>query len=194
MYEVDIDGRVRRVDVQRRDSGFLVTVDGHRHVADVTLTEGVWSLILEDPPADPGTATSGRGEEHLAASAAPASTRHSYEIAIVEQPGTGQLTVHVNGRVVTAAVGTSRGSWARRGHDAGGAAQGPQRLVAPMPGKVVKVLVRPGDKVAARQGLVIVEAMKMENELRSTRAGTVSEVKVAEGSSVEAGAALVIIE
>jgi len=48
--------------------------------------------------------------------------------------------------------------------------------------------------VAARQGVIIVEAMKMENELRAPRAGTVSEVKVAEGSSVEAGAILVIIE
>jgi biotin carboxyl carrier protein len=63
-----------------------------------------------------------------------------------------------------------------------------------MPGKVVKVLVQPGNQVAARQGIVIVEAMKMENELRAPRAGTVSEVKVLEGSSVEAGAILVIIE
>ena len=82
----------------------------------------------------------------------------------------------------------------RRSHEAGGAGKGPQRIVAPMPGKVVKVLVQPGNQVAARQGVVIVEAMKMENELRAPRAGTVSEVKVVEGSSVEAGAILLIIE
>ena len=63
-----------------------------------------------------------------------------------------------------------------------------------MPGKIVKVLVKPGDAVEARQGVVIVEAMKMENELRSPKAGTVSEVRVAEGASVEAGAILVIVE
>jgi biotin carboxyl carrier protein len=63
-----------------------------------------------------------------------------------------------------------------------------------MPGKIVKVLVKPGEGVTARQGLVIVEAMKMENELRSPKAGTISEVRVEEGASVEAGAILVIVE
>ena len=63
-----------------------------------------------------------------------------------------------------------------------------------MPGRIVKVLVKPGDEVAARQGLVVVEAMKMENELTSPRAGHVREVAVAEGASVEAGRLLVIVE
>ena len=63
-----------------------------------------------------------------------------------------------------------------------------------MPGKVVKVLVRAGDEVKARQGLVVVEAMKMENELRSPKDGRVSEVLVAEGASVEAGRPLVVVE
>jgi biotin carboxyl carrier protein len=63
-----------------------------------------------------------------------------------------------------------------------------------MPGKVVRVLVAPGDEVASRQGLVVVEAMKMENELRAGRAGRVSEVLVVEGTSVEAGALLVVLE
>jgi biotin carboxyl carrier protein len=63
-----------------------------------------------------------------------------------------------------------------------------------MPGKVVRVLVAPGDTVEARQGLVVVEAMKMENELRASGAGRVREVFVREGQSVEAGAALVIVE
>jgi biotin carboxyl carrier protein len=53
--------------------------------------------------------------------------------------------------------------------------------------------VKPGDTVEARQGVVIVEAMKMENELRSPKAGTVSEVRVAEGASVEAGAILLVV-
>ena len=63
-----------------------------------------------------------------------------------------------------------------------------------MPGRVVRVLVKPGDNVAARQGLVVVEAMKMENELTAPRAGRVKEVAVAEGQSVEAGRLLVIVE
>jgi biotin carboxyl carrier protein len=74
------------------------------------------------------------------------------------------------------------------------AGHGEQRVKAPMPGRVVRVLVKPGDTVAARQGLVVVEAMKMENELTVPRGGRVKEVAVAEGASVEAGRLLVIVE
>jgi biotin carboxyl carrier protein len=63
-----------------------------------------------------------------------------------------------------------------------------------MPGRVVRVLVKPGDEVAARQGLVVVEAMKMENELAAARPGRVTDVAVTEGVSVEAGRLLVVIE
>jgi biotin carboxyl carrier protein len=63
-----------------------------------------------------------------------------------------------------------------------------------MPGKVVRVLVKPGDVVAARQAVVVVEAMKMENELRANREGTVSEVHAHEGISVDAGALLIVIQ
>jgi len=67
-------------------------------------------------------------------------------------------------------------------------------VTAPMPGRVVRILVSPGETVAARQGVVVVEAMKMENELRSPKAGTVREVSVTTGTSVEAGRVLVVIE
>jgi biotin carboxyl carrier protein len=63
-----------------------------------------------------------------------------------------------------------------------------------MPGRVVKVLVAPGDLVEAGQGLVVVEAMKMENELRSPRRGRVSLVSVVEGALVEAHSVLVVVE
>jgi biotin carboxyl carrier protein len=68
---------------------------------------------------------------------------------------------------------------------------GPKPLVAPMPGLVVRVLVREGDTVHAGQGLVVVEAMKMENELRATVAGRVARVSVTAGTPVEKGALLV---
>jgi biotin carboxyl carrier protein len=71
---------------------------------------------------------------------------------------------------------------------------GEQRVIAPMPGRVVRVLVKTGETVAARQGLVVVEAMKMENELTVPRAGRVKEVTVPEGASVEAGRLLMIVE
>jgi biotin carboxyl carrier protein len=74
------------------------------------------------------------------------------------------------------------------------AVSGPQRIHAPMPGKVVRLLVGAGDLVAAGGALVVVEAMKMENELRAPRAGRVLETAVREGQAVETGALLVVLE
>ncbi len=72
-------------------------------------------------------------------------------------------------------------------------AEGPQRVDAPMPGKVVRVLVKQGDDVIEGQGLVVVEAMKMENELKSPKAGKVVELHAVEGAAVESGAKLVVV-
>lgn len=168
---VEINGRRRRVDVDRADGAWLVSVDGRHQVADVTLINGTWSLIL------------GAGD-----------ARRSYEITIAESAAApGSLSVHIGGRVVTAVVDTRGGAPGRR-QDSGASAQGPRQITAPMPGKVVRLLVQRGHTVAASQGVVVVEAMKMENELRAPRAGTVAEVKVAEGASVDAGTVLVVIE
>ena len=68
---------------------------------------------------------------------------------------------------------------------------GPAPLVAPMPGMIVRVSVVPGDAVIAGQGLIVMEAMKMENELRSAVAGTVTAVRVTPGTAVQKGAILV---
>jgi biotin carboxyl carrier protein len=72
--------------------------------------------------------------------------------------------------------------------------QGRQRVSVPMPGKVIAVLVSEGDVVEKGQGLVIVEAMKMENEVRSPSAATVKEIRVKAGDTVVGGAVLVIVE
>ena len=72
--------------------------------------------------------------------------------------------------------------------------QGRQSVSVPMPGKIIAVLVTEGDAVEKGQGLVIVEAMKMENEVRSPVTGTVREIKVKPGDTVEGGAVLVIVE
>lgn len=73
-------------------------------------------------------------------------------------------------------------------------AKGPAPLVAPMPGLIVRVHVKAGDLVQAGQGLVVMEAMKMENELRVTVAGRVTDVRVTNGAIVEKGAVLVEME
>jgi biotin carboxyl carrier protein len=67
----------------------------------------------------------------------------------------------------------------------------PQEVIAPMPGRIVKLLVEKGQVVAQGHGLLVIEAMKMQNELRAPRAGTIAEIYVAEGLGVEAGTRLI---
>lgn len=71
---------------------------------------------------------------------------------------------------------------------------GTAEITAPMPGKVVRVLVEAGEEVEAGAGLVVVEAMKMQNEMKSPRAGAVVSIKVSAGDTVEAGTLLAVIE
>lgn len=71
---------------------------------------------------------------------------------------------------------------------------GPQRLASSMPGKVVRVLSREGDSVEAGQGIIVVEAMKMQNEIKSAKAGTLRKLLVREGANVNAGEVLAIVE
>ena len=94
------------------------------------------------------------------------------------------------GRLVAVSVDGRR---RRGGPDGAAGGDGEQAVTAPMPGRVVRVLVAPGDTVAARQGVVVVEAMKMENELRTPKAGVVKDVAVTPGTLVEAGRVLVVV-
>jgi len=111
------------------------------------------------------------------------------DVAVTER-GAGQWLLQFPAGSITASVdGRLSGT---RGGAAGTA--GAQRVSAPMPGRVVRVLVQPGDEVTARQGLVVIEAMKMENELTAVRGGRVREVTVVPGAAVEAGRLLVVIE
>jgi biotin carboxyl carrier protein len=72
--------------------------------------------------------------------------------------------------------------------------QGPRKLTAPMPGKVVRVLVREGDEVEAGAGVLVVEAMKMQNEIKSPKKGKIQKMLAAEGVAVNAGDVLAIVE
>ena len=76
----------------------------------------------------------------------------------------------------------------------GSAASGPQTIAAEMPGKIIKVEAPVGETVAEGQGIVIVEAMKMENEIPSPIDGVVTDIRVSEGETVEAGAVLFVVE
>ena len=107
------------------------------------------------------------------------------------QPAIDGLRVHAGGREFSAHVLDPR-SWRGR---RGGAleAEGRQQIIAPMPGKVVRVLVQPGAPVNAGLGLLVVEAMNMQNEIKSPRSGTLERVMVKEGQAVNAGEVLAVV-
>jgi biotin carboxyl carrier protein len=163
-YEVDIDGRIRQVVVHRVGDKFRVAIDGRESMVDAARIDAeTWSLIVAGA---------------------------SREVTVV--PGSaGESIVGVGGRSVPVSFNGRRRSG--RKEDGRQTGSGPQRIVAPMPGKIVRVLVTPGEAVRARQPVVVIEAMKMENELRAGRDGTVAEIHAAEGQSVEAGVLLAVI-
>lgn len=112
----------------------------------------------------------------------------SYEARVEETPST--LVVVIDGRRFEIEVRDPR-RFSRKG--AGGGADGVHTVAAPMPGKVVRVLAAAGDEVAAGQGLLVVEAMKMQNEMKSPRAGKVLSMSASEGATVAAGEVLATI-
>ena len=157
------------------------------------------------------------GEDHIEILAAPPDCRFRLgagpeRVAQVEAPEPGVWSVLLDGRVFDARVEEHPGGalvvvidgyrfeveirdprrWSRT--SAGRGAEGIQSLAAPMPGKVVRVLVSPGDSVESGQGLVVVEAMKMQNEMKAARAGRVLTVPAKEGATVAAGEVLATIE
>ncbi len=171
-HEVEINGRVRRVTVARAGEAFTVTIDGRAFAVGVARVDAqTVSLLVE------------------AAGEAPRTAR-AYDVSVARDPASARLAVRVGEATLLVALNGRRRPAAR---DEGQAGTGPQRLVAPMPGKVTRVLVHAGEAVRARQPLVVVEAMKMENELRAARDGTVADIAAHEGQLVEAGALLVII-
>jgi biotin carboxyl carrier protein len=102
----------------------------------------------------------------------------------------GQRLIQLGGARMATAVSTRP----PRVASSGGASHGPLRITAPMPGKIVRLPLRVGDTVEARQPVVVIEAMKMENALAAGRAGRIAEILVQEGMSVEAGRPLVVVE
>jgi biotin carboxyl carrier protein len=112
----------------------------------------------------------------------------SYAVDVMEEGG--ELRVVVDGDAFQVRVDPALGP--RRAGDAAGAERG-QRLVAPMPGRVMAVLVEVGQQVEPGAGLVVLEAMKMENEFRATAAGVVTELPVTPGQAVNAGDLLAVI-
>lgn len=169
LYEVAIGGRSCVIGIERRDGTWIVRVDGRPRVVELAeIDRDTFSLRFPEE----------RGR--------------IVEVGVVSTERTPEFTLYVNGKTIRVrAESTGARRQIRPGtHET----SGPGPVTAPMPGKVVRILVAPGDVVVARQAVAVVEAMKMENELRALKAGVVKEILVREGALVDAGAALVLIE
>ena len=161
--KIQLGGRAHEIDIQRDGKRLIATLDGRQLEADAVEVTPGVYSILIDGAA--------------------------FEVQ-VEAVDAG-LTVTTGGRRLAARV-VDRRQWQGR---RGGAveAEGRQRILAPMPGKVMRILVAQGEKVEAGRGLLVVEAMKMQNEIRSPKTGTVERLAVTEGQAVNAGDVLAIV-
>jgi biotin carboxyl carrier protein len=166
-FEIQLGGqncKTRVVELVRDAGRWRVTLDGLAIDADATeIAPNIFSILLN-------------GQSH--------------EIRIAPASD-GTLSLQTAHHEFTAQVIDPR-AWRGR-HHAAGEAQGRQQIVAPMPGKVIRVLVQAGDAVEAGQGLLVVEAMKMQNEIRSPKRGTVERLLAKEGQPVNAGQVLCIV-
>jgi biotin carboxyl carrier protein len=183
-YDVAVNGRIRRAVVTRSGADFLVAVDGRtRHVNAVRIDAQTLSLVVSEPLDTDGPPLEDTGDVkglNRSCEVAVAADRASAQVV---QIGAARLAVALGGRLRSErSLSDAPGSLAE------------QRIVTPMSGTVVRVLVAKGEAVRSRQPIVVVEAMKMENELRASQDGTVVEVWAREGLSVDAGALLVLIQ
>jgi biotin carboxyl carrier protein len=161
--EVEIDGKARMVEFLRIGERLSWTIDGDPVEADAVEVSAGVYSILIE----------GR----------------SFEARI--EPAPKGARVVVAGREYSASVRDPR-QWKRHG-GAAREAEGRQQVLAPMPGKIIRVLVKTGEPVAAGQGLLVIEAMKMQNEVRSPKSGTVERLLVNEGQTVNAAEILAIV-
>ena len=164
-FEVRLDNRACSVELNRGADRWQISIDGRIVDADAfEIAPGIFSILLNGK---------------------------SYELTVTPTPA-GALTLQSAQHEVTAEVIDSR-AWRGRHHGVL-EAEGRQQILAPMPGKIVRVLVQTGEKVEAGQGLLVVEAMKMQNEIRSPKSGTVERLMGREGQSVNAGEVLAWID
>jgi biotin carboxyl carrier protein len=167
-YEVQLassSGEKKRViELDREGAGWRVILDGQAVAVDaVEIAPNILSILLDG---------------------------QSLEISITPSPD-GKLKLQNGSQEFSAEVIDPR-AWSGRRHGSV-EAEGRQQIVAPMPGKIVRILVKAGDPVEAGQGLLVVEAMKMQNEIRSPKGGTVERVHAKEGQPVNAGEVLCVV-
>jgi len=164
IYEVTIAEKTYRVELARAGARWSCKLDGREFPVDVVSPQAGLLSLLID----------GR----------------SYEVK--QEMGADETNIVVGRERFPAAVRDPRSLRGRRGADTGG--QGVRKITAPMPGKVVRILIPVGTEVEAGQAVLVIEAMKMQNELKSPKKGKVSKLSVSEGAAVETGQTLAEVE
>jgi biotin carboxyl carrier protein len=162
-YDVSIDGKSYRLDLNQTEAGWSCRVDGRPVEVDAVL-------------ARPNVLSFRMGNK-------------AYEVK--SERVRSEIHIWVGSQRFAAEVRDPR---SLRGRTRSGDDLGPKKLTAPMPGKVVRVLLSQGAAVEAGTGVLVVEAMKMQNEVKSPKKGTIQKIMVSEGAAVNAGDVLAIVE
>jgi len=161
---MELDGKSRSIEMVHTGERARRTIDGRAIDADaVEVSPGIYSILIAG---------------------------QSFEARVAPQRDS-ELLVSVANQEHRVTVRDPR-KWTRN-RGLGAEAEGSQQLRAPMPGKIVVLLVKAGDHVDAGQGIVVMEAMKMQNEIRSPKSGTVERLLVAQGQTVNAGEVVAIV-
>ena len=164
-YDVVVDGKTHRLELTKGEKTWLCKVDGHPLEVDAAITaRDILSVLVGGDAFEVKRERSLQGELHLVIGSA----RYAID---VQDPRS---------------LRTRRAS--------GATEAGPAKITAPMPGKIVRVMVAVGDEVKAGQGVIVMEAMKMQNEMKSPKDGKVQKILTAEGATVNPGDALAVIE
>ena len=162
---------------------YEVTIDGKSHRLDLSHVDGRWScrldgqdLEVDATPVRPDVLSLRVGNT-------------AYEVK--SERLANDLYLWVGSTRFAAEVRDPR---SLRGRARAGDDYGPRKITAPMPGKVVRLMVRAGDQVEPGAGVAVVEAMKMQNEIKSPKKGAIQKILVSEGATVNAGDVLAIVE
>ncbi|HEV3038574.1 MAG TPA: biotin/lipoyl-containing protein [Candidatus Angelobacter sp.] len=164
IYEVTVEGSTQRVELIRGTSGWRCKLNGREFPVDVVATGEGVLSIL----------INGK----------------SYEIK--QETTATETNIVVGNQRFNAVVRDPRSLRSRRRSDSSG--EGVKKITAPMPGKVVRILASTGTQVEAGQGILVIEAMKMQNELKSPKKGIIKKLTVAPGAAVDAGQVLAEVE
>ncbi len=162
--EFEIDGRAIAAEYEAADGAVRLTIDGRTHEAELYQPEPGLFLVVVE---------------------------NRVFRCYPRRSASGRAEIEVNDELIEFGI---RDPKKFSGGSAGAGSQGRASLMAPMPGKVVRIMLKAGDTVAAHQGILVVEAMKMQNEVQSPKDGTISEIRVSEGQTVNSGDILAVID